>query len=137
MSLLLDTSCLVSFFISDAHHEKAKLLRDRILRREIKGLISALSLAELCGVIRRNKGEAEATQVKNAMKDIAGGKIISIIPISNSDASQASDLAIKMGLKGADAIIVNAASQSRSKIVTFDEEIKKKAKSSVEFYETL
>ena len=136
MSVLLDTSCLVSFFISDAHHEKAKLVRDRIFRREIQGFISALSQVELCGVIRRNKGEAEARQVKNAMDDLAEKEVISIIPLRNSDASLASDLAITTGLKGADAVIVNAAVQTKSELVTFDEEIKKKAKSAVEFYET-
>ncbi len=136
MTLLLDTSCLVSFFLSDTHHEKAKLVRDRILQHEIKGLISALSLAELCGVVRRNRGEAEAAQVKNAMEAIAEKELLTIIPISNLDASSASDLAISTGLRGADAIIVNAAKQTKSKLVTFDEEIKKKAKSAVEFYET-
>ena len=135
MSVLLDTSCLVSFFISDAHHEKAKLVRNRIFRREIQGLISALSQVELCGVIRRNRGEAEASQVKNAMDDIAEKELLTIIPLRNSDASLASTLAIKTGLKGADAVIVNAAAQTKSKLVTFDEEIKEKAKSVVEFYE--
>ena len=135
MGVFLDTSCVVSFFLSDAHHEKAKLVRDRILQHEIKGLISALSLAELCGVVRRNRGEAEATHVKNAMETIAEKELLTIIPISNSDASLASGVAIKTGLKGADAVIVNAAQQSKSKLVTFDEEIKKKAKGYVDFYE--
>lgn len=136
MDLFLDTSCVVSFFLSDAHHEKAKLVRDRILQHEIKGLISALSLAELCGVVRRNRGEAEATQVKNAIESIAEKEFLTVIPISNFDASLASDLAISTGLKGADAIIVSAAKQNETKLVTFDEEIKKKAKGIIDFYET-
>ena len=135
MGVFLDTSCVVSFFLSDAHHEKAKLVRDRILQHEIKGLISALSLAELCGVVRRNRGEAEATQVKNAMETIAERELLTIISISNLDASLASDIAIKTGLKGADAIIVSAAKQKETKLATFDEEIKKKAKGYVGFYE--
>ncbi len=136
MNVFLDTSCLVSFFISDAHHEKAKMVRDRILQRENKGLISALSLVELCGVVRRNRGEAEAKQVKNAIEDIAEKELLSIIPISNFDASLASDLTISTGLMGADAVIVSAAKQSKAELVTFDEEIKKKAKGIIEFYET-
>lgn len=135
MGLLLDTSCLVSFFIPDEHHGKAKLVRDRIFRSELQGLISALSLAELCGVVRRNRGEAEATQVKSAMETLAEKELFTIIPISNSNALSASELAIKTGLKGADAVIANAAKQTNSKLVTFDEEIKKKAKGYVEFYE--
>lgn len=135
MSVFLDTSCLVSFFIPDAHHEKAKLVRDSVFRSEIHGLVSALSLAELCGVVRRNRGEEEAIQVKNAMEAIAEKKLLGIIPISNFDASLASDLAISTGLRGADAIIISAAKQTKSKLVTFDEEIRKKAKGCVEFYE--
>ncbi|MBI2176532.1 PIN domain-containing protein [Candidatus Woesearchaeota archaeon] len=135
MNVFLDTSCLVSFFIPDAHHEKAKIVRDSIFRSEIRGLVSALSLAELCGVIRRNRSEAEATEIKNAMEAIAEKELLTIIPISNLDASLASDVAIKTGLKGADAVIVNAAKQNETKLVTFDDEIKKKAKGYVEFYD--
>lgn len=134
MGVLLDTSCMVSFFIPDAHHEKAKLVRDRLFRREIQGLISALSLVELCGVVRRNRGEAEARQVKDAITGLAEKGLMSIIPIINSNAYAASDLAISTALKGADAVIVNTAKQTGSQMVTFDEEIKEKAKDQVEFY---
>ena len=135
MNAFLDTSCLVSFFISDVHHQKAKSVIERVLEGEAQGMMSALSLAELCGAIRRNKGEAITRQVKNAMAGLTEKGLMSIIPITNSDAYAASDLAISTGLRGADAVIVNAAKQSKSKLITSDEEIKKKAGHVVEFYE--
>ncbi|MBI2580367.1 type II toxin-antitoxin system VapC family toxin [Candidatus Woesearchaeota archaeon] len=136
MNLFLDTSCLVSFFISDTHHQKAKSVIGSIVNGEIRGLLSVLSLAELCGAVRRQTDEATAKRVKNDVNVLSEKGLLSIIPISNLDASLASDLAISTSLRGADAVIVNAAKQSQSKLVTFDEEIRKKAKSVVEFYET-
>lgn len=135
MNLFLDTSCLVSFFASDVHSQKAVAIMSEIVNGETQGLISALSLAELCGAIRRRTDEATAKQVKNDLTGLNEKGLISIIPVMNSDAFSASDLAISTGLKGADAIIVSAAKQNQTKLVTFDEEIMKKAKPVVEFHE--
>lgn len=134
-TLFLDSSCMVSFFITDQHSQKAKAEINKIVRSEIQGLISALSLVELSGVMRRNTDEATARQVKNDVMALAEKGLISIVPIRNLDAYLASDLAISTGLRGADAIIVNAAKQTSSKLLTFDDEIRKKAKSVVEFYD--
>lgn len=135
MNLFLDTSCLVSFFASDMHSQKAETIMGEIVNGKTQGIISALSLAELCGAIRRRTDEATAKQVKKDLIGLNENGLVSIIPVMNSDASLASDLAISTGLRGADAVILNAAKQSGSTLVTFDEEIKKKAKGFIEFYE--
>lgn len=135
MDVFLDTSCLVSFFVMDAHYKEAKNLMEKIVNEEIRGVISALSLAELCGAVRRRTDEAAAKRVKNDLAGLVEKELISITPITNFDASLASDLAISTGLRGADAIIVSAAKNSKCKLATFDEEIKKKAKGHVEFYD--
>ena len=136
MNLFLDSSCMVSFFILDAYFKKAEYVMKKIANGEIHGIISVISLAELCGAVRRRTDEAAAKRVKNDMVGLVEKGMVSIIPLTNWDASMASDLAISTGLRGADAVIVNAAVQTKSELVTFDEEIKKKAKSAVEFYET-
>ena len=135
MNLFLDTSCLVSFFLADSHSEKAHPILENIARGEISGIISALSLVELCGTVRRIANEDIAREIIREMAELIEKGMIRVIPIRNSDAFEAAELAILTALKGADALIVNAASQSRSKLATFDEEIKKKAKAAVEFYE--
>ncbi len=136
MNLFLDTSCLVSFFISDSNRQQAESVIRQMLKGEVQGMISALSLAELCGAVRRRTDEATAKRVKNDMAELVEKGALSIIPITNLDGSMVSDLAISTGLRGADAVIVNAAKQTGCKLFTFDEEIKKKAKVVVELYDS-
>ncbi|MBI3036659.1 type II toxin-antitoxin system VapC family toxin [Candidatus Woesearchaeota archaeon] len=135
MNLFLDTSCMVSFFISDNRHQQAKSVIDKVLKGEIQGLISALSLTELCGAVRRRTDQATAKQVKNDIAGLVEKGIVNIIPITNSDAYLASDLAISTGLRGADALIVNAAKQAGCELFTFDEEMKARTEGVVELYE--
>ena len=135
MNLFLDSSCMVSFFILDAYFKKAEYVMKNIANGEIHGIISVISLAELCGAVRRRTDETTAKRVKNDVVGLVEKGMVSIIPLTNWDASMASDLAISTGLRGADAVIVSAAKQAGCELLTFDEEIKKKAKSAVEFYD--
>lgn len=135
MNLFLDTSCLVSFFLVDSHSAKARPILNTIARGEISGIISALSLVELCGTVRRIANEDIAREIITETTEMIDSGLIRVMPITNNDALDAAELAISTALKGADAVIANAAKQSKSKLVTFDEEIKKKAKDVVEFYE--
>ncbi len=135
MNLFLDSSCMVSFFILDAYFKKAEYVMKKIANGEIHGIISVISLAELCGAVRRRTDEAAAKRVQNDMVKLIGNEMISLIPVNASDASSASSLAILTGLRGADAVIVNAAKQAGCKLFTFDEEIKARAKGVVELYE--
>lgn len=136
MNLFLDTSCLVSFFLVDSHSAKARPILDTLVRGEISGIISALSLVELCGTVRRIANEDIAREIMAETTEMIDSGIIRVTPISNNDAFDAAELAISTALKGADAVIVSAAKNSNCKLVTFDEEIKKKAKNEIEFYET-
>ncbi len=135
MKVLLDTSCLVSFFLMDEHYSKAKNILEKIIKGEIESLISALSLVELCGVIRRNVDEGVAKEVQNKMNELIEKNLIGVVPLKISDAYKASNLAIITMLKGADAIIVQASKEYNAELFTFDEEIKKKAKGQTEFFE--
>ena len=135
MNLFLDTSCLVSFFLADSHSAKARPILENIARGEISGIISALSLVELCGTVRRIANEDIAREIITETTEMIDSGIIRVMPITNNDAFDAAELAISTALKGADAVIVSAAKNSNYKLATFDEEIKKKAKGYVDFYE--
>ena len=135
MNLFLDTSCLVSFFLVDSHSAKARPILDAIARGEISGIISALSLVELCGTVRRIANEDIAREIITETTEMIDSGIIRVMPITNNDAFDAAELAISTALKGADAVNVSAAKNSNYKLATFDEEIKKKAKGYVDFYE--
>ncbi|MBI2676191.1 MAG: PIN domain-containing protein [Candidatus Aenigmarchaeota archaeon] len=137
MKALLDTSCLVSFFLMDKHYEEAKNVLGKIVNDDIEGIISALSVAELCGVIRRNTDEQTAKEVKSRMDELIGKGLIGVVPLKAADAGEAGNLAILTSLKGADAVIVSAAKSNGCKLLTFDEEIIKKAKNHVEFFEII
>ncbi|MBI4175700.1 MAG: type II toxin-antitoxin system VapC family toxin [Candidatus Aenigmarchaeota archaeon] len=133
MKVLLDTSCLVAFFLNDAHYNKARAVLESILEGETQGVISALSFAELCGAIRRNAGEGIAKAVKDKVAGLIEKGFIEVVQLKAQDAYASGDLAISTGLRGADAVIVNAARENAAKLFTFDEEIRKKGRGYVEF----
>ncbi len=135
MKVVLDTSCLVSFFLMDAHHSKAQSMLGRIVKGETEALISALSLAELCGVVRRNTDEETAKEVQSKICELVEKGLIGVVPLKVSDAYGAGEIAIMTALKGADAVVVHAAKANDSRLFTFDEEITKRAKNHVEFFE--
>ncbi|GEM_PF-905654 len=130
---VLDTSCLVSFFIQDSHSTKAKEVLEKLVNGEINGLIPAIVIAELAGVIRRNTDELTAREVLLKMRRLIENYEIKVIPISLEDTFKSSELAIAVGLKGADATIANVAIVKKAKLMTFDEEIKKKVGERIEF----
>ena len=135
MNLFLDTSCLVSFFLLDSHSIKARPVLEKIAGGEISGVISALSLVELGGTVRRIANEAIAREIISKIAGMIENGLIRVVPLSNRDAFAAAEFAILTALKGADAIIAKAAEEADCELFTFDEEIKKKAKSAVEFYD--
>ncbi len=135
MNLFLDTSCLVSFSLFDAHSAKAQLVLEKIAKGEIHGLISALSMAELCGAVRRTANEEIAKEARSNVAQLFEKGLAELVPLNNRSALAAAELAIITSLKGADAVVVNAAKEAKCKLFTFDDEIKKKAKGYVEFRE--
>ncbi len=135
MNLFLDTSCLVSFYLFDLHSTKARPILEKIVKGEISGVVSALSLVELGGAVRRISNEKIAREIMSEMTEMTWNGLIKVVPLGNSDAIAAAELAISTALKGADAVVVSAAKQAECKLFTFDEEIKSRAKEMVEFYE--
>ena len=135
MNAILDTSCLVSLFLKDTHHDKALRILENIVHGHSKAFIAALSLVELCGVVRRNTSEATAREVQQAMNGLIEKDLLTVVPFTASDAHDASSIAIATGLKGADAVTVQAAKKSESQLFTFDEEIKQKGKGQTAFFE--
>ena len=135
MNLFLDTSCLVSFFLLDSHSSKARPVLEKIARGEISGIISALSLVELGGTVRRIANENIAREILSKMAEMVEKDLINVTPLRNTDAFAAAELAASIALKGADAVIVNAAKQAECELFTFDEEIKVRAKGVIKLYE--
>ena len=136
MNLFLDTSCLVSFFLVDSHSTKSRPVLEKIVKGEILGLVSALSMVELCGTVRRIGSEEIARETRDAIREMTENGRVKVVPLRNQDASAAAELAISTALKGADAVIVNAAKAAGCALFTFDEEIKARARRVVELYES-
>ena len=134
MNLFLDTSCLVSFFLLDSHSSKARPVLEKVAKGEISGIISALSLVELGGTVRRIANENIAGEVMDELAEMTGKGLIKVVPLRNNDAIAATELAVSIALKGADAVIVSAAKQAGCELFTFDEEIKVRAKGVIKLY---
>lgn len=134
MKILLDTSVLVSFFIRDAHSEKAELIFTKIFNCELEAFTTRLVLAEMCGVLSRNAGIENAQHAfSKADEWVLRGitKVVSETPIAGKVAC---GLALKYAVKGADAMIAALTLQSNLKLATFDDELKNRLKNKIDFY---
>jgi len=112
--------------------EKAHILFKRITSGEIHCLISGLTMVEICGAVARIANHDEAMHVYGELIKLEQRGLLEILPII--EVERASAIAIELGIKGADAVIVQTAKRNNAKLCTFDEEMIKKAKGIVEFY---
>ena len=135
MNVVVDTCCFVSFFMKDGKYPQSLALLEKIASKQIEGIISAITFVELCGVLKRNVSEQDTQAARQKILRLISGGFLQVIPLTISDAERASDVAITTGLKGADAIIVEAAKRTNASLFTFDDELKKKARGLVTFYE--
>lgn len=122
MSVLLDTSVIVSFFADDVHTEKAEAIMKKVLNGEVKAFVTPLVLAETCGAISRTSGRKNAETVLGKLEEWLSKNLISVAEDSGV-AKGACELAIRHSLKGADALIAATAKHNGMQLITFDDEL--------------
>lgn len=128
---VIDSCVFVSAFCNtDPNHENGKKILEEIIDGKIEAIIPTIAMPEVCGVIRRVTGSVEmANEVKKELEDLINSGLLKIEELTKRRMKEASDIAIRLGVKGADAIFISLAQELNAELVTFDNEIKKKIKS--------
>lgn len=125
--LTIDSSVIISSLLkTESRHEEALKIWESLLQGQAFAIMPYTILVEVVAAVRRRTGSEElALAVKRELLSI---KNISFVILNDKSASEAAKIASKTGLRGMDAIVVQVAKEYGTELVTFDEEMMKRAK---------
>jgi len=129
----LDSSVLVSALVKeDVFRTIARRIMEKIFQGQDHATTSAIVPVEVCGSISRRAGVNKAILAKNQLLKWESMNLIAYSELTGKRREEATELAIKLKMSGMDAIVVQAAKEKKAVLVTFDEEMAEKAKTTVE-----
>ena len=134
MSLLLDTSVLLSLFVEDIHTQQAENIFRSVLAGDEQGYFTTLILVEVCGAVRRRAGKESAERALAKLQEWSHQGILELLDHNTEIIQKACSSAIGYSIKGADALIAATTDYHQLQQATFDEEVKERLKSRIEFY---
>lgn len=125
--LTLDSSVIISSLLNnESRHKEALKIWESILSGKNFAVMPYSVLVEVVAAIRRRTGVEEmALGIKNQLLDI---ETVSFVPLDDRAAISASELAAKTGVRGMDALVIQVAIEFEAELITFDEEMLKRAK---------
>jgi len=131
--VVLDSSVLVSVFVKGDRFRPAALrVMEKVFLGEYHVATSGIVPIEVCGAISRRAGVDKAVSVKHQLDKWENMKFIAYSELSGRRRREATEFAVKLKLKGMDAIVVQVAKEKNAALVTFDEEMAEKAKAAIE-----
>ncbi|MFQ6086208.1 MAG: type II toxin-antitoxin system VapC family toxin [Candidatus Bathyarchaeia archaeon] len=128
----LDSSVLVSALVKgDEFRPAARRVMEKIFLGQYRVTTSAIVPVEVCGSISRRVGVDKAISAKNQLNRWENMNLIAYSELTRKRKEEATELAIKLKMRGMDAIVVQVAEEKKGILVTFDEEMAGKAKTAV------
>ncbi|MBI5791090.1 MAG: type II toxin-antitoxin system VapC family toxin [Rhodocyclales bacterium] len=124
--MIVDASVWVARFLAaDRHHGVAMTCITALLEREARIVIPVLAWPEVAGAIARRTGNAEDGH--DAVAIIRALRLIESIPMDQSLAYEATQVAGSIRLRGADAVYVALAVMRREPLISLDSEMLERA----------
>lgn len=105
-------------------HQDCHALLELLNQRGIPIVVPALVLAEVAGTISRVRRDPIVGRL--AAELLQGMSNLSCIPLDNTRASVAAEIAADYGLRGADAVYVMVARMEQCVLISFDREIRER-----------
>lgn len=131
MNICLDSSVIVSALRKqEVDHEISKDILRKVKDGEYIAIEPYIVLVEITAAIRRRTGSPElADRVKNDLLNIDN---INFMGLGYERASHAADIAMKVGVRGMDAIVIQIAKEFDIPLITLDKEMIEKAESLID-----
>lgn len=131
MNICLDSSVIVAALRKqEVHYEAAKNLLEKVKDGNHIAIEPYIVLIEVVAAIKRRTGSTElAKRVKN---DFLAIDTINFTDLESTRASDASEIAMNLGVRGMDAIVIQTAKEFNVPLITLDKEMIEKAKSFVD-----
>lgn len=125
--LTIDSSVIISSLLkNEQRHNEALTIWEDVLKGKSFVINPFSVLVEVVSAIRRRTGVVSlARKVKEELMDTEN---LSFVILSDKSAIEAAEIAARTGLRGMDALVVQVAREYGAELVSFDEEMIKKAK---------
>ena len=125
----LDSSVLVSALVE--HEERRQLARtimQRVFEGDLHVVTSAIVPVEVCGAIARRANVAAAEKAMVQLQKWRDMRLIEYSELTEERSRESAELAVRLRVKGMDAIVIQAAKERESVLITFDDEMANRAK---------
>lgn len=123
----IDSSVIISSLLSfERRHEEALKIWESVLEGHILAILHFTILIEVVSAIRRRTGSE--ILAKEIRREILNLNNVIFVDIDKQFAEAAANIAAKTGLRGMDALIVTAAQEYDTQLVSFDKELIEKSK---------
>ena len=125
--LTIDSSVIISSLLqNEARHKEAFAIWQGVLSGKSLAIMPYSVFVEVVAAIRRRTGSAKlALEVKNELTSI---ETVTFVVLDDESAMRAAELAAKTGVRGMDALVIQVAEEFDADLISFDEEMMKKAK---------
>jgi predicted nucleic acid-binding protein len=126
--LTLDSSVIIASLLEkEPRHREALEIWSAILSGNNIAIMPYSVLVEVVAAVKRRTGsESLAMEVKEELLNV---ETISFVILDDKSAVEAADLAAKTGVRGMDALLIQVAKEFGTELVSFDEEMMSRSKS--------
>lgn len=123
----IDSSVIIASLLeNEQRHKEALKIWHNVLTGKSMAVMPYSVLVEVVAAIKRRTGlEKLARSIKQELLSI---ETVSFVVLDDSAAAEAADLAIKTGVRGMDALVIQVAKEFGTELISFDNEMIKKAK---------
>jgi len=127
MLLTLDSSVIIaSIREQEPKHKECKKLMESVVSGENTVVVPYTVLIEVTSAIRRRTGSKNLAEIVRTNMESMDS--IYFVELVKSDAREAAGISAETGVKGMDAIVIQAAKSNSSYLVTLDGEMERLAK---------
>lgn len=122
----IDSSVVIASLLkSELRHKEALKIWGRVLTGKDIAVMPYSVLVEIVAAVRRRTGSEElAIAVK---EDLLNTESLSFVVLDAESAEHAADIAARTAVRGMDALVIQVAEEYDAYLITFDEEMLKKA----------
>jgi predicted nucleic acid-binding protein len=123
--LTIDSSVIIASLLkNEPRHDEALQIWDAVLSGRDVVILPYSVLVEIAAAIRRRTGSVElANEVKSELLRIEN---VSFVVLDQKTAEEAADIAIRTGVRGMDALVIQVAQEFETELITFDDEMMNK-----------
>ena len=124
--LTIDSSVIISSLLENEprHAEALRIWEAVIAGRDVAIMPYSVFVEVAAAIRRRTSSEELAHKVKSELLAIEN---VSFVVLDQKAAEEAADLAIRTGVRGMDALVIQVAQEFATELITFDDEMMKKS----------